>query len=1064
MSNFTAYVARKAQITVAISVALATTACTTSQDTAPKTDLTNPELARIYFNHSSVEPDFTLHVWNNESCTGFVGDNTDWQAGLEPSGHDPKYGLFWDLPIDASAKCLNFIAHRFNPDYQTADLELQFDLNQNKGAKIGYVFKDTNRVFYTPSSELPDTRVSIEGTSAHWITPTQLLLPKKSVNVTLYTSAIGGMSINEQEGKIEGATSSVSAKRVNQSSWKTQYPHLANDFDLFQFDPLERSAIDKMVRGELLIASYTEYQGKRQIDSVTRVQTGGLLDALYADEAVKRSYGAQFNQESHTTDFTLWAPTAQQVKLIPYTDDLKRKTPILMRRDNTSGSWSVENTDLAHGDYYRYEVTLYHPQSQQVETLEVTDPYSLSLSTNSAHSQVVDLNDERLKPEGWDTLTVPNSQENPASFVIYETHVRDFSALDESTKYSHRGKYLAFTEAHSNPVKHLKSLSSRGATHLHLLPVFDIATINEKVADRVDINQPFSQLCQAHTELFEIKPFKDYCDDKVTIKQALAELANTDKASKPWVQQLNRYISATDSFNWGYDPYHYTVPEGSYATQTQGMQRILEFRQMVSAIKSDIKMNLVMDVVYNHTNGSGLADKSVLDKIVPNYYHRLDPLSGAVEQSTCCSNTAPERVMMKKLITDSLVVWARDYKVDAFRWDLMGHHPKSQILDSLAAVQKISPHAYFYGEGWDFGEVAGDRMFRQATQLNLHGSGIGTFSDRMRDAVRGGSPFDSGKTIRATQGFGNGAYVYPNELSKVTEAEAKHLADLVRLGMAGNLKDYPLLDSQDQKVKGDQIDYRGAPAGYAKDAWETVNYVEKHDNQTLWDSQQYKIPFDADLNTRIKMQALSLATVMYGQNVVFHHMGSELLRSKSMQRDSYDSGDWYNRVDFTKADNNWDKGLPRADKDKDNWKTIETIYKKTQGRVEVSTQDILRMERYFKEMMEIRTTSPLFTLGEGTEIIKRVKFHNTGSKQVPGLIVMSIDDRAPFKDIDSQYRRIVVVLNARNEATTVDQLDFSEFKLHPFHTQLGTHSLAYGSDISDKTVTVPAWSAVVFTQ
>ena len=175
--------------------------------------------------------------------------------------------------------------------------------------------------------------------------------------------------------------------------------------------------------------------------------------------------------------------------------------------------------------------------------------------------------------------------------------------------------------------------------------------------------------------------------------------------------------------------------------------------------------------------------------------------------------------MFAKLMDDSLVTWARDYKIDAFRFDLMGHHPKDQMVQALAAVKKVNPEMYFYGEGWNFGEVQDDKRFVQATQKHLAGTGIGSFSDRLRDAVRGGSPFDSKDAIRETQGFGNGAIVDPNEMSKVELATALHQSDLVRLGMAGNLKEFVLTDKDGMPKKGAEIDYNGQPAGYARIRW-----------------------------------------------------------------------------------------------------------------------------------------------------------------------------------------------------------------------------------------------------
>jgi pullulanase/glycogen debranching enzyme len=167
-----------------------------------------------------------------------------------------------------------------------------------------------------------------------------------------------------------------------------------------------------------------------------------------------------------------------------------------------------------------------------------------------------------------------------------------------------------------------------------------------------------------------------------------------------------------DGFNWCYDPFHYTTPEGSYSTNPDGVTRIFEFRRMVQALRR-IDLRVVMDVVYNHTTAGGQAQKSVLDKVVPGYYHRLDE-NGAIETSTCCSNTATEHDMMEKLMTDSLVVWARDYQIDGFRFDLMGHHMKHNMLKAQEVLEKLTleedgvdgSKIYLYGEGWNFGEVA----------------------------------------------------------------------------------------------------------------------------------------------------------------------------------------------------------------------------------------------------------------------------------------------------------------------------------------------------------------------
>ena len=577
-----------------------------------------------------------------------------------------------------------------------------------------------------------------------------------------------------------------------------------------------------------------------------------------------------------------------------------------------------------------------------------------------------------------------------------------------------------------------------------------------------NIGDDFSKLCEVNAEVKNSR-FASHCGGGETIAAVLEDLQASDSKENPVVQELYGYLRGVDSFNWGYDPYHYTTPEGSYATNAEGTARIKEFREMVMAIKQNIGMNVVMDVVYNHTNEAGLGPKSVLDKIVPWYYQRLNPETGSVENSTCCSNTAPEHAMFAKLMDDSLVTWARDYKIDAFRFDLMGHHPKDQMVQALAEVKKVNPEMYFYGEGWNFGEVQDDKRFVQATQKHLAGTGIGSFSDRLRDAVRGGSPFDGGEAIRKTQGFGNGALVDANELDGVDLATALHQSDLVRLGMAGNLKEFVLTDKDGVPKKGADIDYNGQAAGYAQDPTEVQNYVDKHDNQTLFDNLVYKARGGADL---VRMQGVSLATAMLGQGIPFTHAGVELLRSKSMERDSYDSGDWYNRVDYTLGDNNFDKGLPRKDKDEANYALIEQVLGQhaTPGSAEMQ-----QMVSFYQELSELRQSSRLLRLGSGAEVIKRVDFRNTGPDQVPGLIVMSVDDGASAgADLDTAIDGLVVMINASNAPQSIgdfrdgnDQpIDLSGMVLSGKHR--GVDSIASGAGYDNGQLTLGAWSAAVF--
>lgn len=995
----------------------------------------------------------SLHLWNNDACnaTADSGLNSGWDDKSKTPATADNFGPAWVVPLSKVEGCINFIARNGDLANLTgSDMKVIFSEHPDRTVAIVAGKKD----LFGSRAEAFTAAFGVAGASAHLIDGNTLIWQggKDKPHVRLYYAASGQITANNKGvfdfPYIKLTPTTLSAEQ------QAKYPHLK---DAAAFALPAGKDLKPLLKGEL-VAIGTDADGILQ--GATLVQSAGALDALYAPEATKLSYGAVV--EGNRVTFRLWAPTAKSVKLALYNASHQKSGEVAMTFDSASGSWSYEGGSELIGQFYRYDMEVYHPLSRKVEHYEVTDPYSLSLAMNSEFSQVVDLDDPALKPEGWDSLKAPHSQQNPADITIYEAHVRDLTGNDASTDEEKRGKFVGLTQPDSVPVNHLKALAKSGVSHLHLLPVFDIATVNEDPAKVANLGDDFSKLCQVNPDV-KTSRFGGYCGGGQTVGDVLADLQGGDSKDKPQVQELSGYLRGVDSFNWGYDPYHYTTPEGSYATNAEGTKRILEFREMVKAIKQNIGMNVVMDVVYNHTNESGLGPKSVLDKIVPWYYQRLNPETGSVENSTCCSNTAPEHAMFAKLMDDSLVTWARDYKIDAFRFDLMGHHPKDQMVQALAAVKKVNPEMYFYGEGWNFGEVQDDKRFVQATQKHLAGTGIGSFSDRLRDAVRGGSPFDGGDTIRKTQGFGNGALVDANEMDGVDRATALHQADLVRLGMAGNLKDFILTDKDGMPKKGSDIDYNGQPAGYAQDPTEIQNYVDKHDNQTLFDNLIYKAPAGADL---VRMQGVSLATAMLGQGIPFTHAGVELLRSKSMERDSYDSGDWYNKVDYTLGDNNFDKGLPRKDKDGDNYPLIEQVLGK---HAKPGSAEMAQMVSFYQELAELRNSSRLLRLGSGAEVIKRVDFRNTGPDQVPGLIVMTVDDGVSAgADLDPAIDGLVVMINASNQSQNIgdfrdgnDQpIDLSGMVLGSKHRAVD--SIASGAAYDNGQLTLGAWSAAVF--
>ncbi|MDO6762735.1 pullulanase-type alpha-1,6-glucosidase [Agarivorans sp. 1_MG-2023] len=995
-----------------------------------------------------------LHLWNGEGCTstdlagmGIADGGTDWASPMMATGISETYGAYYVLKVDAGAsdphECMNFILHS-GDDRGFGSSNLKVELTKLDADKGIFGFHGSSELFYAPIAERP---VAIDGAKAHWVDAGTIAWESagSATQLELRYDPANGIEMDPDTKEVTGGTAVALSAGTLTDDAKARFPHLSGlSAAAIEVDDATLKAI---LKSQIVVVAM---DAEGVATAATQVQKPGVIDEVFVKGdggALAAELGAVVSGDD--VSFKVWAPTAQSVKLYMYNEDMTSAGEAVTMTEAANGVWSADQSGVV-GKYYRYEVTVYHPTTKKIETRMVTDPYSLALSTNSLYSLVVDLDATELKPADWDNYTRPEMAED-VDHVLYESHLRDFSVSDTQGTAANNGKYLALTESERESVTHLQALKDAGLTTLHILPAFDIATVDEKNA--IDIDAPLADLCAA------IEKTDDYCASASgTIE---AKLESFDPTTGD-AQSLMNDLRGLDSFNWGYDPFHYTVPEGSYASDAEGTTRILEFREMVRATHG-MGLKIVMDVVYNHTNASGVNDKSVLDKIVPGYYHRRDANTGGVEQSTCCDNTATENLMMGKLMTDSLVTWSEAYKVDGFRFDLMGHQPKDLMVDSLEAVRAVDPDTLFYGEGWDFGEVANNARFEQATQWNMAGTEIGTFSDRLRDAVRGGSPFDSGEGIRKTQGFGNADTL--NELITDEDSyrtEALHNQDLIRVGMAGNLQKFVLLDSEGKTKRGQDVNYNGAKAGYTLNPSENISYVSKHDNQTLWDNNAYKATTGTTSADRSRMQTVSLSTVMFGQGIPFVHMGSELLRSKSMQRDSYDSGDWFNRVRFDGSDNNWNVGLPRADKDGDNWDLIKTII--ADDSTKPSKDDIALAKAQFLEMLTIRSSSDLFRLTTAEEVQARVDFRNVGAEQVQGLIVMSIDNgTGAGKDLDANNDAIVVVLNATDEEQEFEVTGATGFELHEVQ-QASADSVVMGASFTGASFTVPARTTAVFVQ
>ncbi len=384
--------------------------------------------------------------------------------------------------------------------------------------------------------------------------------------------------------------------------------------------------------------------------------------------------GAVWSKDS--TAFRVWAPTAQSVSVKLYESGNSAGRDVIdeieMARD-ANGTWTAKKAGDLNGVYYTYIVTIDGVKS------EACDPYARTTGLSGARAMVIDL--DGTDPEGWDGDKAPHAGKSITDAVIYELHVRDLSA-DENSGIASTGKFLGLTETGtktpggvSTGLDHIKDL---GVTHVHLLPVYDFGSVEET-------------------------------------------------------------LTVGNPFNWGYDPVNYNVPEGSYATDPfNGEVRVREMKQMVKGFH-DNGIGVIMDVVYNHVQDAGTFN---FNRIVPGYFSRVDDSGVYSNGSGCGNDTASERSMVRKYIVDSVCYWADEYHIDGFRFDLVGLLDTETVNQIVEEVHKSHPDVIFYGEGWTMSTEATKEGLTMATQQNAGQTpGFAYFNDTIRDGLKG-SVFD----------------------------------------------------------------------------------------------------------------------------------------------------------------------------------------------------------------------------------------------------------------------------------------------------------------------------------
>ena len=1024
---------------------------------------------------------YNLHLWQdcgNGWADGTVDGNgatwgipTEWPNGPSVSSqdtgeagiqHDPYYGAFFVIPISDTGTCGNYIVKTPAGSAQTNDLQMQIKRNGGDYDRMAFIIVNATDMRNSRISDIPicindictleQPLLTITDVEAHWIGTHTIIWNREfspDKKIELYRSTAGGMS-GAEDGSVTGGTlvAELSPGREMTDEEKALVPHLASYFAYDLPPDISLDTIKSAIKDELLIVGrYDSIEEDEQGESVTieraratRIQLPHVLDALYTsgeNDADEATLGVTYGEG---VGVSLWAPTAQNVELRIYSGDpLRIADTQPMSFDNATGIWHYQGT-AAELDrkFYRFRVTTYNPVTKKVYRLEVTDPYSISLSTNSRYSQFVNFADEDLKPAGWDGHAVPEVTA-PEAASIYEIHVRDFSVDDESTSAMHRGKYMAFTETNSAPVMHLQELANAGLTYVHVLPSNDFSSVNEDGSAQINLDSFVYELCQRVSDPDSVNACDGSFSNSATLRSVLESFdPQTDQA-----RSLVAAMANLDGFNWGYDPQHFNAPEGSYATDPDGFARIKEMRAMNMALHQ-MGLRVVLDVVYPHTISSGVeVANSVFDKVIPGYYYRTNPATGLAEQGTGAGpDTATEHRMMAKFVKDSVVQWAQEYKFDGFRFDQSGFMPKSVLVEAFDAVKQVDPDNYFYAEAWaPHGGTSGDRIAERAMQEALAGTGIGTFNDRIRN------PLQQFNLIKG----GN--------------------VDAIRAGMAGNLKDFEIKARNGAVIKAEAV------GAYNLDPQEAVNYVEKHDNETLWDwmHRPDAIPVDTPLENRVRIHNLTLSIPLLSQGVPFIHMGSDLLRSKSMSPNSYNAGDWFNRVDFTRTTNNWSVGLPPELRDGITDDYVMGLFANPQTKA--GSQDIEMAAMVFQEFLAIASSSPLFSLQTAEEVIDRVGFHDGGMNYQAGLIVMSIDDGAGTvygtdstarADLDPSVDAMVVIVNGTAENKTAKVIGSTGFALHDTlqssvdaNVRTATFAEAVGEE-DGGTFTVPAYTTAVF--
>ena len=630
----------------------------------------------------------------------------------------------------------------------------------------------------------------------------------------------------------------------------------------------------------------------------------GLLTVLAAKPAMSQDF--DFDEMTYTpevTTFKLFAPaTAKGVKVRIYKDGQGGKPlKTVTMKASSPGQEGAVWTAAVKGDLMGRFYTF---DTGHGETPGV---FAKAVGVNGRRGAII--NTMNTWPDDWccDQHPVVKS---PADLVVYELHHRDFSVARPDAKYP--GKFLALTEPWA--IDHLKQL---GVNAVHILPSYDFGSVDEEAA-----------AAPQHSEQAGASPSVGYA------------------AAVPQPQ-----------YNWGYDPVNYNVPEGSYSTDPYDpVCRLREFKQMVQALhKAGIAV--ILDVGYNHTYD---IEHSNFQRTFPDYYYRVGS-----NGSGCGNETASEKPMMRKFMIESVKYWYNEFRIDGFRFDLMGCHDIETMNLIRQELDKLDPSIFIYGEGWSAGQCA-----LPTEQLGVKANipqmpRIAAFSDELRDGLRG--PFDDDTKTGWLGG-------------------APDCEESLKFGIVGGIS-HPQVDMT-------KVNYSKQP--WATEPTQMMAYVSCHDDMCLVDRLQASVPAlaaptprhsqraesplcsggaaaDAEL---IRLDLLAQTAVFTSQGVPFMLSGEELLRTEQGVHNSVESPDSSNQL---------------------NWQNKERFP---------------QVFKYYQDLIALRRNHPAFRLGDAHLVRKHLEFLDAPK----GVVAFRLKDYAGRDD----WRNIIVILNANRETATVN--------------------------------------------